>query len=146
MIQKMAPKCCQEDCFHLGVKALLLSPEKKLLLLERNKRSYWDIPGGRLQKGASVLDTLKREVEEETGFTQINRINFFITTLTDIRIPTSSGDVGLIFSIFLCDISATFQPILSDEHVNFGWFSPQEAVHKLQVQYPPDFIKLLTAL
>ena len=47
-----------EDTFHLGVKALIFEAEGKILLLERNhpvKNLYWDIPGGRLQKGDSLI-------------------------------------------------------------------------------------------
>ena len=42
-----------------------------MLLLERHhpsKKMYWDIPGGRVEKGESLIETLMREVKEETGF------------------------------------------------------------------------------
>jgi len=55
----------QEDCFHLGVKVLLYDSEGRVLLLK--KGPYWDLPGGRLQKGETLMETLQREVEEETG-------------------------------------------------------------------------------
>lgn len=41
------------DCFHIGVKALIVNQENHVLLLERNhpiKGIYWDLPGGRLHK------------------------------------------------------------------------------------------------
>ena len=50
-----------EECFHLAVKALLINPEGRLLLLQKKSRSltiYWDIPGGRVQKGESIQETL----------------------------------------------------------------------------------------
>lgn len=59
-----------EDCFHLGVKVFLYDNESKVLLLERQHRvkgTYWDLPGGRLQKGETVMETLQREVESETN-------------------------------------------------------------------------------
>lgn len=56
-----------EDIFHLGIKALLRNEEGRVLLLKVNpkklrgeQRDYWDLPGGRIQKGDSVLDTLRR--------------------------------------------------------------------------------------
>lgn len=61
----------KEDCFHLGVKALIFNEKNKMLLLERHhpsKKMYWDIPGGRLLRGESLIETLIREVKEETGF------------------------------------------------------------------------------
>src|SRR5579871_5133663 len=60
-----------EDCFHFGIKVLLCDSESKVLLLkkqDRNRNVYWDLPGGRMQKGETMMETLRREVEEETGF------------------------------------------------------------------------------
>jgi 8-oxo-dGTP pyrophosphatase MutT (NUDIX family) len=130
----------KEDCFHLGVKAIILTPEKKTLLLKRHhpdKGIYWDIPGGRLQKGESQIDTLLREVKEETGFNHDGEIHPFMMALTDIRIR----DVGLIFSIFLMNIATSFNPILSDEHIDFEWCSLLKTAEKLQTQYPKELIE-----
>ena len=64
--------------------------------------------------------------------------------LTEIRIPIEDDSVGLIFSIFYCNLSTSFQPpILSSEHINFGWFSPLEASQKLKAQYSIEFIEKL---
>lgn len=140
---------CKIDSFHVGVKALIFNAEGEVLLLERDhpiKKIYWDIPGGRLQKGESLMDTLVREVKEETGLDGINEFYPFTMVLTDIRIPIYDDSVGLIFSIFRCNLSRPFQPILSSEHINFGWFSPLEASQKLKAQYPIEFIEKLTIL
>lgn len=139
----------EHDFFHVGVKALIFNTEGEVLLLERDhpiKKMYWDIPGGRLQKGESLMDTLVREVKEETGLDGINEFYPFTMVLTDIRIPIDDDSVGLIFSIFHCNLSIPFQPILSSEHINFGWFTPFEASQKLKAQYPIEFIEKLTRL
>lgn len=76
----------KEDCFHLGVKVLILNPEQKVLLLERNhpiKGIYWDILGGRLQRGESQMDTLFREIKEETGLGNFSEVHPFIMTLLE---------------------------------------------------------------
>ena len=94
----------KEDTFHLGVKALIRNPNKEILLLEREskfKKNYWDLPGGRLQKGESLLQTLKREIAEETGLNDLGNAQPFITVLTDIRIQNAQEDVGLLFHISL---------------------------------------------
>jgi len=139
----------KEDTFHLGVKALIRNPNKEILLLERItkfNKTYWDLPGGRLQKGEFLLETLKREILEEIGLNDIGHIQPFVTVLTDIRIQnTQEEDVGLIFSIFLCDIPYPFSPELSDEHVDFKWVTATECVKKLS-QYPIPFIDKLANL
>lgn len=137
-----------EDTFHLGVKALIRNPNKEILLLERKSKSnknYWDLPGGRLQKGESLLQTLQREIREETGLNEIEQAQPFMTVVTDIRIQNAQEDVGLIFSIFLCDINHMFSPQLSDEHSNFTWLSSHECLKKLQ-HYPASFVEKLANL
>ncbi|HEV2403361.1 MAG TPA: NUDIX domain-containing protein [Candidatus Saccharimonadales bacterium] len=51
-----------EDIFHLGVKALLKNDKGEILLLQVNpaklngkRTDYWDLPGGRVQKGQTVM-------------------------------------------------------------------------------------------
>lgn len=137
-----------EDTFHLGVKALIRNPKKEILLLERKSKfndNYWDLPGGRLQKGESLLETLKREVVEEIGVNDLGHIQPFITVLTDIRIQNSHEDVGLIFSIYLCDISYIFSPQLSSEHVGFKWLPVCECLKRLR-QFPAPFIDKIANL
>lgn len=57
----------------VGVKVLLQNREGKYLLLRRSLLKYpeirgrWDIVGGRINPGKSLLDNLKREIKEETG-------------------------------------------------------------------------------
>jgi 8-oxo-dGTP pyrophosphatase MutT (NUDIX family) len=133
-----------EDCFHLGVKVLLCDNVGKVLLLEKQHRirgSYWDLPGGRLQKGETLMDTLRREVEEETGFRSLDQVFAVDMILTNIRIPTSVGEVGLILSIYRCNISASFAPRLSEEHTAFDWVSLSEAPQLLKDQYPASFLE-----
>lgn len=35
------------------------------------KREYWDFPKGHIEKGETEIDTVKREVQEETGITDL---------------------------------------------------------------------------
>ncbi|MDO8482813.1 MAG: NUDIX domain-containing protein [bacterium] len=57
----------------VGVKVFLKNKEGKYLLIKRSPVKYpdvkdpWDIVGGRINAGSSLLENLKREVQEETG-------------------------------------------------------------------------------
>lgn len=130
------------DCFHLGVKAVIVNPEEKVLLLRR--RNYWDLPGGRLHKGETEVEALRREVEEETGLSTIEQPHPLMMFLSNIRIPSPKGDVGLIFSVYRINLTKTFDPVLSEEHDDFAWCSLQNVAEKLKDQYQSDLIgKLL---
>lgn len=57
----------------VGVKILLKNKDNQYLVVSRSERSYpglggqWEIIGGRIDRGSSLIENLKREVAEETG-------------------------------------------------------------------------------
>lgn len=142
------------DIFHLGIKALIQNKKGEILLLKVNPEvlggnkygAYWDIPGGRVQKSDTIEETLKREVEEETGINKIKNINRITTVVSNIRIPQNEGDVGLILSIYSCEVDFDGKLELSDEHSKHKWFDPQEAARLLKVKYPPEFTQKISEL
>jgi 8-oxo-dGTP pyrophosphatase MutT (NUDIX family) len=141
-----------EDFFHLGIKALIKNADGKILLLKVNTAKlkdfhgepYWDIPGGRVQKGDSQVDTLKRELFEETGVSNIHNIKPIAMVLSKIRIPLKTGgDVGLILSIFSCNIDGHAKITISDENTEYKWSEPNEASKLLEFKYPEEFTALI---
>ena len=63
-----------ERKLQIGVKAVLKNNEGEFLLLIKSGEKYkeigydiWDIPGGRIDTGDTLLENLKREIKEETG-------------------------------------------------------------------------------
>ncbi len=50
--------------------AIIPYPDNKILLIKRDTvpfKGYWALPGGRLEPGETVEQTIVREVKEETG-------------------------------------------------------------------------------
>lgn len=108
----------------VGVKAFLKNPEGEYLLLKRSsleKRGSgkWDIPGGRMEAGATVLDNLAREVREETGLVMTSEPVFF--TLQDLIWWDGRHVVRLLYR---GTIDGT--PVLSDEHTEYKWHTVDE--------------------
>lgn len=131
-----------EDLFHLGAKAIIQHQGKILLLQKSNKgKLIWELPGGRIQKGETVKQALLREVEEETGLTELLDIEHRNTLLTNIRITLKEHDVGLLLAIYSCTHHNP-QIRLSEEHVNYGWFDPPAALEHLGTTYRPLFMEI----
>jgi len=142
------------DNFHLGVKAIIRNRKGEILLLKVNLgelkgykgSAYWDLPGGRMRKGETTEATLKRELKEETGITLVKNLKPFSMTLSNQRIPTAAGDVGLILASFLCEVDSVGKIIISKEHTDMKWFSPSKAAELLQVKYPKEFTEKIKTL
>lgn len=143
-----------EDSFHLGIKALVRNMDGKILLLQVNpaklkaeRQAYWDLPGGRIQKGETVVSTLEREVEEETGLTDLEKPVEVGMVLSNIRIPLDGNNsVGLILNIYSVQAPESAEIKISDEHIAYDWFTPAEAAAKLRVKYPDAFCDKIAQL
>lgn len=51
----------------IGVVAIVLDTEHKVLLVEHSYQPGWRLPGGGVSRGESVCDTVARELYEELG-------------------------------------------------------------------------------
>lgn len=49
------------------VYVILLSKDLRKVILVKNRSGYWFLPGGGVEEGESLTDTLVREVKEETN-------------------------------------------------------------------------------
>ncbi|SRR6266702_6367299 len=144
-----------EDIFHLGIKALVRDEAGAVLLLQVNPAKlrgnrhgeYWDLPGGRLQKGQSASETLEREVAEETGITELQTVKPLRMLLSNLRIPLAGGEsVGLILSVYECVVPTAVSITLSEEHIAYKWFPPKQAAELLGIKYPAEFCQVVARL
>ena len=57
----------QPRAFQVGVKGAIVSDGQVLLLKRENRWSgvFWDVPGGRMEGGEDIEETLRRELREE---------------------------------------------------------------------------------
>ena len=136
--------------FHIGVKALCKNSEGKYLLLQVNTErlrgdnpAYWDIPGGRIEEGDTVAQTLVREIHEELGLTVEEGGEFLTAVVSNIKIPTDNGEVGLVLMIYTIQIDESAEFVISDEHIGYEWVDGATAAERLQFKYPKEFTEKL---
>jgi 8-oxo-dGTP diphosphatase len=140
----------KEKLFHVGVKALITDYENNILLLKspgwkkEKIEEHWDIPGGRVEEGNTLIETLNREIKEETGITEIINEEFITAVVSNHKFTIESGhNVGLVLFIYEVDIPDNVTIKLSDEHTAYEWVDKREAARRLENKYPPAFTKIL---
>jgi 8-oxo-dGTP diphosphatase len=113
----------------VGVKILLKNKEGKYLVVLRSAAKYpeagmqWEVVGGRINIGSSLLENLQREVTEETGLQIIGEPK--LITAQDI-LKTDKHIVRLTYTGF-----GDGEVKLSDEHTDFKWLGLEE-IYKLE--------------
>ena len=126
-----------DDLFYLGVKVILKNPQNQILLLkvQRPKKSFWELPGGRVQKLETEVQAVYRELLEETGIKNIKNLKSIYLKRSDYRCKTfDEQDVGLIFSFFQASVDNS-DVSLSVDHAEYAWVSIQEADQLLKNGY-----------
>lgn len=143
----------KEKLFQIGIKALITDEEDRILVLDsgewhlKHQTRHWDIPGGRIQEGHSVLETLQREVEEKTGIKKISSPEFFTAVVSNFNFKDNTAGnrmVGLALMIYRVKIPENSKIILSEEHAGYEWVDGKEAAKRLAYKYPPEFTTLLS--
>jgi ADP-ribose pyrophosphatase YjhB (NUDIX family) len=109
----------------VGVKVLLKNSEGKFLLMRSNPEKYpekgarWDIVGGRIDPGSTLMENLKREVLEEASLNLTDEPK--LAAAQDIlRIP-GRHVVRLTYTA-----SISGEPIIDHESLEYKWFTWDE--------------------
>ena len=106
--------------------AVVVNDEHKILLQRRRDNNLWSLPGGAMELGESIAQTVMREVQEESGL-RVELVRL-VGVYTDPRhlIAYSDGEVRQQFSIcFACRVIGG-ELRRSDESTEIGFFAPEE--------------------
>lgn len=106
------------------VKGIFLRNNKVLFLNKPNKG--WELPGGKVEFGNSVINTLKREISEELGIKKLNIGN--IVHVDDIIFKKDS--TWCHYTVIVFEVKTDQKSLdrikISDEHSEYEWFSKSE--------------------
>lgn len=115
----------EQITLQVGVKILLKNQEGKYLLIRRNPKKYpevgpaWDIVGGRINAGLTLMENLKREVEEETKL-----------EITSDPVLVAAQDILRVSGRHVVRLTYTGTtegfPIIDEESLEYDWFSADQ--------------------
>jgi mutator protein MutT len=105
---------------------LFINPDGQVLIMKRSANDdgagLWDLPGGSVESGETVLEGAKREGVEETGI-EAQGLNF----IDHYTFELEEKDCNCF--IFYTQTDKT--PVLNDEHDEYRWVSYKDAVDLL---------------
>ena len=112
--------------FFVGIKAVIVQDDKLLVLKDRSRPDFWDVPGGRIDDNETIEQTLLRELAEELPSHKNPVIG---SLLNAYRIPGNiKGDLGLVLLFYRVKLEFDGDMILSPEHTDYEWVTLDEAL------------------
>jgi 8-oxo-dGTP diphosphatase len=120
------------DYIGVGVGAIIVNDEGKLLLAKRgpkarNERGLWEFPGGAVEFGDTLRDSLIREIKEEYGVTIAVGD---LLTVTDHILPEENQH--WVSPSYICRVVEGEPTILEPEKCSMiGWFALDEIPNDL---------------
>lgn len=109
---------------------LLHYPSSAKSQKSRAPKDYWDLPKGHIEKGEKEIDTVRREVEEETGLKDIEFLEGFKSGIRYFF--RFQGENILKFVTFYLAKTNTKDVKVSEEHLSFAWLTYEEAQAQLK--------------
>jgi len=107
--------------------ALVLNEDDEIFLMKSPKwDGKWLVPGGKIEKGDSMKETVRKEVKEETGL-EVSDIE--LLNVKDGGNPEEfNRETHFIFLNFTCRAEDQEVELDQREAVDYEWINPETAV------------------
>lgn len=102
----------------ISAKAIIQKEEKILLI--KDPKGLWELPGGRINFGETPQQTLRREIKEELGLT-ISDISAIIDVQTFCTSKVDTEKQYLLL-FFKCGVD-NYEIVLDHESIAFEWIA-----------------------
>jgi ADP-ribose pyrophosphatase YjhB (NUDIX family) len=106
--------------------AIVVDEASRILLIRRSDNALWSIPGGAMEVGERIADTVVREVKEETGLEVVPEAIVGIYSNPRHVVEYADGEVRQQFSICFACRPVGGELATSEESTEVGFFTPAE--------------------
>lgn len=111
--------------------------QRLYLLLDYGK--HWDYPKGHLEEGESAWQAAVRELREETGIRQVDRVGRFQKDMQYDFYSSKKGPINKTVTYF-AGKTKTEKVVVSDEHSGFAWLPYDDAMKRLTYDNARDML------
>lgn len=124
------------DKFPVSLKVAIIDDSRVLLL--KNERNEWDLPGGKINFGEIAIDCLQREIKEETNL-EINNVK-----LVDFFSTIFFNQTAVLIVLYKAKILSANHISISFEHFDYNFFSKNEIISlNCPEEYKKSILELL---
>jgi len=102
----------------VGIWFYCLSTQRHLYLMRNDKKynGYWALPGGKIEPGEALMETIERECTEEMG-----SMPEYIKIIPVEKFTANSNYFS--YHTFFCLVQEEFCPDLNHEHIGYAWIN-----------------------
>jgi 8-oxo-dGTP diphosphatase len=105
-------------------------------------RGRWFLPGGGVQHGESPPESLRREIEEESGLTV--ELGPLLDVLSDVRTLSDGTSLHTVRLVYRVDSwTGTLRPESDGTTDAVGWFTPGQVAEMPLARYARDVVERL---
>ena len=114
----------------------------------RTAKDYWDFPKGHIERGEKEIETVKREVKEETGLEDIKFVEGF-KEWVKYFFRFQGKTVFKIVTFYLVETpyqnkfgtGQAKEVKISEEHIGYKWLPYEEALNQLKFKNAKRILK-----
>lgn len=125
--------------FRKGEKGEILYLLLNYSAIGKIEKSYWGFPKGHIEKREKEIETIKREIKEETGIEDINFVENFKET-EKYFFKFKRKNILKFVTYYLVE-TKTKKVKLSFEHIGYKWLPYKEALEQLTFQNTKEILK-----
>jgi len=100
---------------------LIIKRDSLILLCQNNENKHYFLPGGHVEFGDSLIDTIYKELKEETGLNKNQIKNIRYKDFLENTYETDKGKHHELNMIFTLDIEDNIEIKSQEDHISFEW-------------------------
>jgi 8-oxo-dGTP pyrophosphatase MutT (NUDIX family) len=145
IIRKQFPKFLAPNCIafekSVGAVVFRITNGQREYLLMKYRNGHWEFPRGKVEDGETEIDTMRREIEEETGISQLRIIEGYRKNIRfsykahgdEYRERAKDKNCAFIRkkAVFYLAEAMDEDVVISHEHQKFLWLTFDEAMNRL---------------